>query len=262
MTSNMLDQYQYLFVGGILGEFLSLPFVASYFKETEKLLKDQGANHVKIFFPHSFKTAEANVAELNSKIEKLWNTNNKPIILFCHSKGCIEAVLGLIENPALFSQSVQRVFCVQPPFKGATITEKRPGVKMSKVLNRAFRAGSLVWPGLRSLKKDAYTSHFENLAETRVDLRHLIEEKIVTVKAAKFEIDKVAWILKLSHQILWQGGDHTDGLLALRDQEMPGFKVKEVTIPMDHSDLFTSKQISNESYLFKANVLEQLMTLA
>lgn len=255
-------QYQYLFVGGILGEVLSLPFVASYFKETQELLKSQGAQHVAIYQPNSFKTAEDNAQDLTAEISRLWQTNGRPVILFCHSKGCLEAMFSLMESPDLFRTAVHRVFCVQPPFQGSSLTERRPGVMRSRVVNRVYRASAKVWPGIRCLKKNVYTAYFERMAKTRKDLSALIEEKVVTVKAAKYDTERVAWILKVSHNLLWHGGNETDGLLSLRDQEMPGFKVREVKIPMDHSDLFTSSKISNEDLAFKSDVLQRLLALA
>jgi hypothetical protein len=256
------SQYQYLFVGGILGEVLSLSFVASYFKETQSLLEAQGAKHVTIYQPNSFKTAEDNARELSAEITRLWQTNGQQVILFCHSKGCLEAMFSLLESPDLFRTAVHRVFCVQPPFKGSSLTEKRPGVLRSRIVNRAYRASAKVWPGIRCLKKNAYTSYFEKMSQNRSDLVALVAEKVVTVKGAKYDAERVAWILKVSHQLLWQGGNETDGLLSLRDQEMPGFKVQEVKIPMDHSDLFTSAKISNEDRAFKSRVLNQLLSLA
>jgi hypothetical protein len=258
----MASQYQYLFVGGILGEFLSFSFVASYFKETQSLLEAQGAKNVSIYQPNSFKTAEDNARELSAEITRLWQTHGQQVILFCHSKGCLEAMFSLIEKPELFRTAVHRVFCVQPPFKGSSLTEKRPGVMRSRVVNRAYRASAKVWPGIRCLKKNAYTSYFEKMARTRSDIVALVEEKVVTVKGAKYDAERVAWILKVSHQLLWQGGNETDGLLSLRDQEMPGFNVREVKIPMDHSDLFTSSKISNEDLAFKSDVLQRLLALA
>lgn len=262
MISATPNRYQYLFVGGIMGELLALPFIASYFSETQTLLKEQGAEHVEVYYPNSYKAAEANADPLARLVLKLYRENQKQVILFCHSKGCLEAVIALVERPGLFKKAVHRIFCVQPPFKGSTLTEKRPGVLTSRILNRTYRAGAKVWPGLRCLKKDAYTKKFERLAHSRPDLSQLVSEKVVTVKGAKYQRERVAWILKVSHHLLWEGGDETDGLLALRDQEMPGFKVREVKIPMDHSDLFTSRQISNENREFKAQILEKLLTLA
>ncbi|MFP5490479.1 MAG: hypothetical protein ACLGG0_03215 [Bacteriovoracia bacterium] len=262
LTSGMLDHYQYLFVGGILGELLALPFVGSYFKETQEILREQGARHVEIYFPNSYRSAEDNARDLAREVLRLYRLNGKKVILFCHSKACLEAVLALLDCPGLFKKSVHKIFCIQPPFKGSSLTEKQPGLARSRVVNRVYRASSKVWPALRSLKKDRYTARFENLAQTRPDLAALMTDKVVAVKGAKYQIDKVAWVLKISHGLLWQSGEETDGLLSMRDQEMPGFKVREVKIPMDHSDLFTSKNISNESLQFKTDILEKLLTLA
>ncbi len=262
MTHGSLDQYQYLFVGGILGELLSLPFVASYFRETEALLRARGARHVTIYQPHSFRSAEDNAEALTREVMRLWKAHGKQIILFCHSKACLEAVLAMIARPGVFETSVHRVFCVQPPFRGASLIERRPGVTTTRVVSRVYSASSKVWPAIRCLRKNAYTSRFERLARTRPDLQKLIEEKVVTVKGAKYQSERVAWVLKFSYGLLREGGEEADGLLSLRDQEMPGFKVREVKIPMDHSDLFTSASISKENRAFKEQILERLLALA
>ncbi len=262
MTHGSLNHYQYLFVGGILGEILASKHVGSYFEETAQLLRAEGAKDVHLHFPNSLRSAEANARELVCLIQSLASSGPKKLILFCHSKGCLEALLALIEAPQLFEASVHRIFCVQPPFSGSSLMERRPGLKRSRVLSAAFRSGAKVWPGLRSLQKDAYTSLFRETAARSPSTAKLIERLVITVKGAKFERERVAWILKLSHRILNAYGESTDGLLSLRDQELPGFKVKELKVPMDHSDLFTSAKISKENLEFKRQVLTQMLSLA
>jgi len=262
MTHGSLNHYQYLFVGGILGEILASKHVGSYFDETAKLLREDGARDVHVHFPNSLRSAEANARELIGLIQALTKSTPKKLILFCHSKGCLEAVLALIEDPELFEARVHRIFCVQPPFSGSSLMERRPGLKRSRVLSVAFKGGAKLWPGLRSLQKDAYSSFFRETAATRPATARLIEDLVVTVKGAKFERERVAWVLKLSHRILHAYGESTDGLLSLRDQDLPGFKVRELKVPMDHSDLFTSAKISKENLEFKRQVLTQMLSLA
>lgn len=258
----MANQFQYLFVGGILGEVLALPFVASYFKDAQDILHRLGARDVAAYYPNSYRSAEENARALAREVQRRTQRSPKPLVLFCHSKACLEVVLSLSENPELYRTHVRRVFCVQPPFKGSSLTERRPGVKRSRIVHRVFRTSAAVWPGLRSLAKDRYTAHFEELARTRPALVELMRDKVVTVRGFKPQQAHVASILKVSHGVLERCGMRTDGLLALDDQELPGFEVPVVELEMDHSDLFTSSIVSNEGVEFRSQALSQLLRLA
>jgi len=123
MDSLNLERYQFVFVGGILGEMLKLNFVASYFEDSKKILQSLGAQETYIYQPNSLYAAQENSHQLVSFLNRLYKTNQKKIVLICHSKGCLEALASLARYPAIMDRVIQKVFCVQPPFKGSALTE-------------------------------------------------------------------------------------------------------------------------------------------
>jgi hypothetical protein len=247
MDSLNLERYQFVFVGGILGEMLKLNFVASYFEDSKNILKALGAQETYIFQPNSLFTAEENSQAFVSYLNQLFKTNQKKIVLICHSKGCLEALASLVHYPAIMERIVQKVFCVQPPFKGSALTE---------FYSQTYKVSSKLWPGLRSLGRDAVQAMLKEIPAAQ---KKMIEHKMIIVKGAKPE--KIAWILKVSHKKLAKRGVVSDGLLSLDDQELEGYNLSQLTIPMDHSDLFTSKVITRASMQFKTQVLSNLMLL-
>lgn len=257
----MVDQYQYLFVGGILGELLALPFVASYFQDARAELAERGAQDVGILYPNSFQSAEDNARAILRDLAERVRRTPKKLVLFCHSKACLEVVLALAEDSDFFRAHVHKVFCVQAPFKGSSLTAAQPGVRRSRIVSGVFRTTARVWPGLRSLEKDHFTPFFERLARTRPDMVELMRETVISVRGTKSQRENVAWILKASHGLLWRSGSQTDGLLTLGDQELPGFSVPQVELEMDHSDLFTSRLISTEGRSFRTDALTKLLSL-
>ena len=247
MDSLNLKKYQFVFVGGILGEMLKLNFIASYFEDSKKILMDLGAREVSIYQPNSILSPEENSRDLVTYLNALYKTHGKKVILLCHSKGCLEALFSLIKYPNLMNRMVHKIFCVQPPFKGSVLTD---------YYSKTFKVGSTLWPGLKCLGRNSMRDSIEKIPN---ETKKLIESKMIIVKGTKPE--RIAWILKVSHRKLAKRGVVSDGLLALEDQELEGFNISKIQIPMDHSDLFTSKTITNASIQFKNQVMLNLMQL-
>ena len=69
MLKSDANQYQYLFLGGILGEILELPFIGNYLKVNKEILENEGISDIDYRTLSSLRLAHKNAIELNKIIE-------------------------------------------------------------------------------------------------------------------------------------------------------------------------------------------------
>ncbi len=249
MFKDESHKYQYLFLGGILGEILSLNFVGNYLKENKKILRAAGLNNAETMTLNSLKSAAQNAKTLTNVILNK-SSLDKKIIIFAHSKACLEVILCLKDNLPLFQKNVHKIICVQPPFQGSSLFEE---------LSFLSPLGS-VWPGLKSLKKNFYSEILFKEFTSNVEIQDYIKNNLLVVKGYKEK--NVSWIIKPSHRFLRQKGRASDGLVILEDQVIPFSNYKEIIMEIDHSDLFTSTLLSNQSTKFRERIMKDLINWA
>lgn len=107
------SSFSYVFVGGLWSHFYPMAYVAS-----RKGLVNRGiAVHAPRF--DSRLSVEANGAVLAEEFSRILEThNNKPLIILGHSKGSLDTLEAIRQNPALGSH-VHRLISIQSPFGGS-----------------------------------------------------------------------------------------------------------------------------------------------
>ena len=248
MLKSDANHYQYLFLGGILGEILELPFVGNYLKVNKEILEKEGITHIDYKTLSSLRSAHKNAIELNEIIESKFIKNKKKLIIFCHSKACLEVLLGLKRDILLFKKTVHQIICVQPPFMGSTMMGSLP-----------LRQVSRVWPGLNSLNKNFYTDFFQNEIVNNEEKHNYIKDHLLVVRGYRKRSRDVAWIIRPSHFVMKRTGTMTDGLVSYEEQVIPNAQYKEQSMEMDHSDLFTSGLLSNMTADFRKKMMVDLI---
>lgn len=248
MLKSEAHQYQYLFLGGILGEVLELPFVGNYLKENKILLEQQGVTDIHCHTLNSFKSADDNAHTLNELIVARYLKSKKKLIIFCHSKACLEALLAVNVDLILFKKAVHRIICVQPPFQGSSVLD---GFLLKQICR--------TWPGLKSLSKNAYSKKLSLELLGDADKHAYLEKHLLVIKAYSPRSRDVSWIIRPSHFIMKRTGKPNDGLVELNDQVLPEAKFRELEMEMDHSDLFTSKRLSSKGSEFRLNLMVKII---
>jgi|GEM_PF-2064488 len=241
------NYYQYFFFGGILGEILELPFVGNYLKENKELLTEMGITDIGHKTLSSFRTADHNAQLVKDIINKQYKKSKKPLIIFCHSKGCLEVILAMKDNVEFFEQKVHRIFCVQPPFQGSAI---------STFFALKYICGA--WPGLKCLNNMYYSQVLqEALVKNKVNHKFL-KERVVVIRGYKSMTREVSWIIMPSHFILGRKG-RSDGLVHFADQMIPEAQYRELILELDHADLFTNKRLSRKTKDFRKGLMSKLI---
>lgn len=247
MLKSDANYYQYFFFGGILGEILELPFVANYLRENKKLLNEMGIQDVGHKTLNSFRSADHNARLVKQIINQQYKRNKKPLIIFCHSKGCLEVLLAIKDDLKYFDRKVHHIFCVQPPFQGSAVAHHFP-----------FKFASEFWPGLKCLHKSYYSEILDNHFVKNTANHDFLKKRVVVVRGYKEFSREVSWVIMPSHFILRRKGPN-DGLVHFEDQQIPEAQYRELVLELDHADLFTSRRLSKKSNDFKRGLMAKLI---
>lgn len=243
--------YQFLFLGGILGEVLEKKYIGNYLKENCDLFKENGINNTTYKTLPSKRSAKDNSIILLSLIEKLVRKTTKKIIIFAHSKACLEVLLALKADHELFKKSVHKIILTQPPLKGAPYFKSYH----SKILDR-------VWPGFSCLTQNYYKEDIQDVLIKNPKYESYIEENLLIIKGYKENFKNVSWIIKLPYSLCRSLGDHSDGLVRIQDQEIEIEKYNSILLQLDHSDLYCSNRLSNLSKASRKEVFTKLLDWA
>ena len=242
-----INEYQYLFLGGIMGEVLTLPFVGNYLRENKKLLVSQGVSSENITFKtlSSLSSADKNSLKLANLLNDLYKKNNKKIVIMAHSKACLESLLCITNEFDSVKNTIQKVVCISPPFRGSTLFTKRDNHWMDKLSYGFLKATKSVVSGVECLTPDHYTNHFQTRINENLELKSFIKDNLLVIKGYKESFSDVSWVIKPTYSLLRLAGEDNDGLVTLANQEIPDVDYTSITLNMDHSDIFTSSNISN-----------------
>ncbi|MBA2403467.1 MAG: hypothetical protein H0V66_01740, partial [Bdellovibrionales bacterium] len=243
------NDYQYLFLGGIMGELLSLPFVGNYLKVNRKILRGLGVKDIECMTLNSYKSACENSNTLVTLIDRLYKKNKKPLVIMGHSKACLELVIGMIDHLPVFQEKVKKVICVQPPFQGSSVFEKYDFLKHANP----------IWPGLKCLEANHYSDLFAEKLIPNPEAQDYMRHHLLVIRGFKANSRNVSWIIRPSHFVMKRTGSHNDGLVKLKDQIIPFAEYREIVMDMDHSDMFTSTLLSTRSDDYRKKVMSDLI---
>jgi len=248
LSRSEVNNYQYLFLGGILGEVLELSYVGNYLKENKQLFLISGIKHVDYKTLSSKNCAATNASELLEIIKKIHFKNKKKVVIFAHSKGTLETILAMGQGSRVFLDSVHKVILTQAPLDGAPYIPKLIG----KVL-KPF------WPGLQSLSKSNYQKDFTNILVRNNELQDFIKNDLLMIKGYKTDFSNVSWIIKAPFLLTRMTGHMSDGLVRYQDQCFHTENYQQITLNIDHSDLFCSSRLSNLDNKSRREIFAQLL---
>ena len=243
------NDYQYLFLGGILGELIGLPFAGNYLGINKSILKKLGVRNIECMTLNSYKNAEENAENLTIHINRLYKKHKKPLVIMAHSKACLETILSMMNHMTVFEDKVAKIICVQPPFQGSSIFEKYDFLKHINPY----------WPGLKCLEANYYSELFEKKLVPNQAAQSYMKENLLVIRGYKAKSRDVSWIIRPSHFMMKRTGHLNDGLVKLKDQMIPFAEYREIVMDMDHSDLFTSTFLSNRDDNYRKKVLSDLV---
>ncbi len=239
ITPENIDEYSYIFLGGILGEILSLPFVGDYLKENKKILVDLGVdeNSILCTTPNSFRDAKSNLPLLKKKIISLVEKNNKKAIVFAHSKACLEILHLIIDDIDFSRRYLKHVYCVGAPLKGSSLFKNNSIGLFNYLSYPILNFFALFIPGVRCLSPNFYTAFFKEEIQSNQAVYDFLNSNFCQIKTATTKNKNVPKVIRLSHLLLLKNHSSNDGLVTIEDQGLDTIKLPYIELEADHSDL-------------------------
>jgi hypothetical protein len=258
------NDYQYLILGGIMGEVLALPLAGNYLRENKKIMIKNGidAKNIHIKTLNSFKNAYENSHKLSTLLKNLYAKNKKKIILIAHSKACLESLICVGNHFEEVKETLHKMICVSPPFKGSSLFTKRENHWFDKASFSFLEKVQEVMPGVKSLTPNYYSEFFQERIVKVDPINKFVSENLLVIKGSSNSNAEVSWAIKPSHKMLEMYGKYSDGLVTLEDQMIDNLEYQQVVINMDHGDLFTSSLLSSKSRRFRTDHMRFMVNWA
>lgn len=258
--------YQYVFIGGILGEILSLPGAGSYFKTNMNYIKSQfDSVDCYRYMPFSLSTSKSNAAKIEHYIEKLVEKNKKPVCIIAHSKACQETLYLALSSPELvMKEKIAGIIFVQGSFLGSSLVNILLGEQ--RELSRCYKLTSLllsIFPSVKNLKLDAMKDDFRILVgKLSEDEKTVLQSKMINIVSTHVPGTKLSPVLKLGY---YYYSKHfkvdSDGLLAIKQQEIPFENIRKLEWRGDHSHHFTSFPVTSSTIEHRNEVTQKFLDL-
>jgi pimeloyl-ACP methyl ester carboxylesterase len=224
-TRAILDAHHIVFIPGFFSSVVLrvgkgplmkyLPF-GDYFDEHLRWMKAQSLKITRAAI-HSEDTPQHNA----HRVAKIIERSQKPVILFAHSKGGIDALEMLIRYPSLRSK-VAGVIAIQTPFWGTPVADYIFGKRTLRFISRAtlnLLGGTEL--SLRSLteaeRQNYFHKHQDEIAAITANIPFLVFTSWKNPQGWRIDTP-----LKPIRDLLFRHGFPNDGLIPHGNMHLPG----------------------------------------
>jgi hypothetical protein len=231
----MKKSITYLFIGGYLGEVLRKPFVFSYFKDMEELIKEKNQYCRTEFIQNPYnKDIEAGAKLINEKVREICILKNEELIIVGHSRGSLE-LLHFLNTYRIMgtSSNIKKIIFSSPLFGKSDIANL-----LSKPLSRVLPK-SLINP----LKEVSSEKVERDVISIWSEIKHLYAKKCLIIKTSSHNTKHFPFFLKITHNIISRQSGENDGVLALSSQ-ISLHNVEEAHFYSNHGAIFCNKRIN------------------
>jgi hypothetical protein len=211
-----------ILISGVMGDLLP-----GYFAHNvESLHDDFGQPQTSVVRPSSCAAIEQDAIALDARFREVAARTGKSLLVIGHSKGGVEALLSVLEDPSLVRNGiVDKVVLISGAVGG------------SPVADHDTHDGQTGCLGVRSL----VTSHVRAVVSGALgalapDDRAELSRRVFYVRSEE-TTDKVTWVFKSMSRFLWAGFGPNDGALVTADQSLPDFGNDLGTLETDHTGL-------------------------
>ncbi len=240
--------FRYVFVGGFHNERMPRYFAANIAE-----LKALGIprDQIHVVQPSSHRTSEDNAEEVRARFLEIAREGPERLVVIAHSRGACDTLAFALGDPAFVRDHVRAMFLIQGPFGGSGLAGyvTGSGVPMDRQMKLRHRViAGLIGRMARAFTKDESLEAMEGMTPEvsaafwakalDKDAATLAEvgSKTFFIRAPihpsrqRFARRAMAWYLQTYH-------GPNDGVVALKDQSLPGFGTVIATLEAGHSDL-------------------------
>jgi len=250
--SRQATNYQYVFVGGYLNERMP-----GYFAINAKELHAYGIPRraIHVIQPSSHQTIEENTKLVREKFQEIARSGPEKLVVIAHSKGACDVLAFGLQNPEFIQKHVHAMFLLQGPFGGTSVAEfvsgegdapdPAIGWRDRAVLNALGKIEGYFLDrgkhgGLSGLTPEASREFWSSLLRKQHDAIAIVGPKTFYITAATHP-SHLRIIQRATGWYLQHGDGPNDGVVALRDQSLPGVGTVLASLDAGHSDLTRSR---------------------
>ena len=240
--------YRYVFIGGFGNEAMPGYFVQNT-REVRARGVPRGAIHS--IFPSSHATIEDNAPKVRDRLREIAREGPEPLVIVAHSRGACDALAFALADPEFVRDRVAALFLVQGPFGGTALADyvHGEGPEMDRRMPTRFRVvAHLVGRiekglirrgkhgGLADLTREGSRRFWARMLEVHAGAVPIVGPKTYFLRAECAPagltrmLRSVGWYLKV-----YDGPN--DGVVAVRDQYLPGFGTSLGVLECGHGDL-------------------------
>lgn len=266
---DQVKKFEYVFVAGFLNEG-----VIGYFKDNKKALLRAGIpkKQIHIINPSSSRSFSKNIPSILKKLKRIKNSKNNELVVIAHSKGAAEVLALAVSHSKFIEDNIHKIYLVQGAFKGSGVADyiQGSGPRMSKNaplkerlwFKLAGRTAKIMGPiinnGLTSLTHEYANNYWKKAFVNFGYPSNILSQRIGYITSHEHPnfmaevVDCTGWYLHTSF-------GKNDGLVELKDQYFKNFGNLLITLKADHTDLMTSKPISNVSKKLRFNLMKAIL---
>ncbi len=222
---SILDQYHFVFVAGFLNERAR----KRYFKDNVSALKQNGIESISVLFPSSQKSVSTNINFMHSEILRLYHDGkDKPLIIFGHSKGGIEALATVLHDTSLLRREVSRIIAFQSPLNG------------NELLDRWLKPTSLHFDsleGMNSLRGDQVYNVIQNkFIELSDEEKKQVSSSFYYISTSRIP-SEMSFLFRFSGYLMMTKQVSSDGVIGTKNMDLELFGQKLGHIKADHTEV-------------------------
>jgi|GEM_PF-6469017 len=250
MRKNKGEPLNLVLVGGIYGEFLSLPFVGNYMKPIAQALQSSlNIKNVTYIQPHFWQCRDQVSLSISNEVKRAKCLRGLDSLVVAHSKGATDVLFSIWDRPEIFLTSALRgLLLLSPPLKGSF---------MASWIHRK----APLFSQLLGIDKLTHQNSFEKLVTSCKDqaLKNLLKEKVISVATQEESTSSVTWIIRASHWFSKKKGHTSDGLLTEDEQKIDVPMLATYTHRSHHGYLTNEKRISKMSGQERSQVFQNIV---
>lgn len=228
--SEFLSRYHLVFIAGFLNEGAR----ERYFKDNVQALKENKIEKVYVLFPSSRKSVRENVKLLYPQILDLYEQGQrKPLIIFGHSKGGIEALSLVLTETSLMGNQVAAIVTMQSPFNGNSFLDR--WIAQSRWIHFSSLEGmdSLRFEAVHEAIHQKYLSL--NAAE-----KQKFNERVFCISGSRLP-SEVSFVFRFPATMLWFWlKEASDGIISEKNMVLSLFGQNLGHVKADHTELVVS----------------------
>jgi len=246
-------RYRYVFIGGLGNERMP-----GYFAQNAQELRSLGVRRDRVHYiwPSSRSTIEENADGVRDRLRAIAAEGPEPIVVIAHSRGACDALAFALREPAFVREKVAALFLIQGPFGGSALADRVGGNGPAMDRRMPLRFRVVAYLAARVERRVMERGRHAGLADlTREASRRFWSRMIAEHRGAIAEVGPRVFFLRTeatpsglgaigrafgSYLTTYDGPN--DGVVAVRDQYLPGLGTSLGVVDGGHADLTRRKR--------------------